>query len=69
MIRGAASQCHAVRNAVLNIDPTHLPGKGVDFWLLLYSVFLYQVSKNLPESLESRTLKPVLVVKCIKDED
>jgi len=28
-----------------------------------------QVSKNLPESSESRTLKPVMVVKCIKSED
>jgi precorrin-6Y C5,15-methyltransferase (decarboxylating) len=28
-----------------------------------------QVSKNLPESSESRTLKPVMVVKCIKNED
>ncbi|MFA9420309.1 MAG: precorrin-6y C5,15-methyltransferase (decarboxylating) subunit CbiE [Gammaproteobacteria bacterium] len=28
-----------------------------------------QVSKNLPQSQESRTLKPVLVVKCIKSND
>jgi len=28
-----------------------------------------QVSKNLPQSSESRTLKPVLVVKCIKSEN
>ncbi len=28
-----------------------------------------QVSKNLPQSNESRTLKPVMVVKCIKSED